>query len=66
MPKFDVTKLNVAIDRLLEVTTNPRHQFILQAYSRHRYLEVAGRYVARTMSRVCIKCGPKPIRAYSL
>jgi hypothetical protein len=44
MPKFDVTKLNVAIDRLLEVTDNPRHRFMLQAYSRHRYLEVAGRY----------------------
>lgn len=44
MPKFDVTKLNVAIDRRLEVTTNPRHRFMLMAYSRHRYLEVAGRY----------------------
>jgi hypothetical protein len=44
MPKFDVTKLNVAIDKLLETTTNPRHRFLLMAYSRHRYLEVAGRY----------------------
>jgi hypothetical protein len=44
MPKFDVTKLNVAIDRLLEVTENPRHRFLLLAYSRHRYLEIAGRY----------------------
>jgi hypothetical protein len=44
MPKFDVTKLNVAVDRLLDVTTNPRHRFMLQAYGRHRYLEVAGRY----------------------
>jgi hypothetical protein len=44
MPKFDVTKLNVAIDRLLETTDNPRHRFMLQAYSRHRYLEIAGRY----------------------
>ena len=44
MPKFDVTKLNVAIDRQLDVTKNPRHRFLLQAYSRHRYLEVAGRY----------------------
>jgi hypothetical protein len=24
MPKFDVTKLNVAIDKLLETTENPR------------------------------------------
>ena len=44
MPKFDITKLNVAIDKLLETTENPRHRFLLQAYSRHRYLEVAGRY----------------------
>lgn len=44
MAKFDVTKLNVAVDRLLEVTDNPRHRFLLQAYSRHRYLEVAGLY----------------------
>jgi hypothetical protein len=44
MPKFDVTKLNVAIDKLLETTENPRHRFLLQAFSRHRYLEVAGRY----------------------
>jgi hypothetical protein len=44
MPKFDITKLNVAIDKLLETTENLRHRFLLQAYSRHRYLEVAGRY----------------------
>ena len=44
MGKYDVTKLNVAIDRLLAVIENPRHRFLLQAYSRHRYLEVAGRY----------------------
>jgi hypothetical protein len=44
MAKYDVTKLNVAIDKLLETTTNSRHRFLLQAYSRHRYLEVAGRY----------------------
>jgi hypothetical protein len=44
MPKFDVTKLNVAVDKLLETAENPRHRFMLQAYSRHRYLEVAGRY----------------------
>ena len=44
MAKYDVTKLNVAIDRLLAETHDPRHRFLLQAYSRHRYLEVAGRY----------------------
>jgi hypothetical protein len=44
VPKFDITKLNVAIDKLLETTENPRHRFLLQSYSRHRYLEIAGRY----------------------
>ena len=44
MPKFDITKLNVAIDKLIETTINLRHKFLLMAYSRHRYLEVAGRY----------------------
>ena len=44
MPKFDITKLNVAVDKLLETTENPRHRFLLQAFGRHRYLEVAGRY----------------------
>ena len=44
MPKYDVTKLNVGVEKCLAVTTNPRHRFLLQAYSRHRYLEVAGRY----------------------
>jgi hypothetical protein len=44
MPKFDVTKLNVAVDRLLEITENPRHRFMLQVYARHRALEVSGRF----------------------
>ena len=44
MPKFDITKLNVAVDKLLEATENPKHRFMLQAFGRHRYLEVAGRY----------------------
>jgi hypothetical protein len=42
--KFDITKMNDAIDQLLAVTTNPRHRFLLQAFYRHRFLEVAGRY----------------------
>ena len=41
---FDVTKTNVAVDRMLETTENPRHRFLLQAYGRHRLLEIAGRY----------------------
>ncbi len=40
----DLTKGNVAIDRLLEVTTNPRHRYILMSYARHRLLEFSGRY----------------------
>jgi len=44
MPKYDITRLNYAIDELLETTTKPLHRFILQTYARHRALEVAGRY----------------------
>lgn len=43
MPKHDVTKTNLAIEKLLEVTTNPRHRFLLMAFYRHRYLEISGR-----------------------
>jgi hypothetical protein len=44
MAKHDVTKTNLAIEKLLEVTTNPRHRFLLMAFYRHRYLEISGRY----------------------
>ena len=44
MSKHDVTKLNVGIEKCLAITTNLRHRFLLQAYHRHRFLEVAGRY----------------------
>lgn len=44
MAKFDITKTNIAVERLIEVTENPRHRFLLLAYNRHRYLEMAGRY----------------------
>jgi hypothetical protein len=44
MRNLDITKCNVAIDRLLEVTTNPRHRFILMSYARHRHLEFSGHY----------------------
>ena len=44
MLKHDVTKTNIAIDELLKTTHNPRHKFMLLAYYRHRYLELAGRY----------------------
>jgi hypothetical protein len=41
---FDITQTNAAVRRLLEQTENPRHRFLLQAYDRHRNLEMAGRY----------------------
>jgi hypothetical protein len=44
MAHFDITETNVAVERLLEVTENPRHRYLLAAYNRHRYLEMAGRY----------------------
>ena len=42
--KLDITKTNRAIDELLQVTHNPRHRFMLQAFYRHRFLEIAGRF----------------------
>jgi hypothetical protein len=44
MFEFDITKTNIAVRELLEVTENPRHRFLLQTYDRHRNLEMAGRY----------------------
>ena len=54
MPKFDVstfdikrldiTEQNVAVEKVLAATTDPRHRYLLQAYLRHRYLESAGRH----------------------
>lgn len=44
MLAFDITQTNAAVERLLEVTENPRHRFLLETYNRHRYLEMAGRY----------------------
>jgi hypothetical protein len=44
MFEHDITRTNIAVERLLESTENPRHRFLLQAYNRHRYLEMAGRY----------------------
>lgn len=41
---LDITKQNVAVEKVLAQTTNPRHRHLLQAYLRHRYLESAGRY----------------------
>jgi hypothetical protein len=44
MGRFDITQTNEAVERLIETTENPRHLFLLHAYNRHRYLEMAGRY----------------------
>ena len=44
MARLDITKTNEAVERLLAVTTDPRHRFLLAAYDRHRKLEMAGRY----------------------
>jgi hypothetical protein len=43
MAKFGITQVNVAVRRLLEQTENPRHRHLLQAYDRHRLLEITGR-----------------------
>ncbi|GAA4807779.1 hypothetical protein ACFQ0K_02375 [Nocardioides caeni] len=44
MSRFDITRTNIAVERLLETTDNPRHRYLLEAYNRHRYLEMAGRW----------------------
>ena len=44
MSRLDITKQNVAVEKMLEHTDNPRHRYLLQAYLRHRYLESAGRW----------------------
>lgn len=44
MSRFDISQTNRAVERLIETTDNPRHLYLLHAYNRHRYLEMAGRY----------------------
>ena len=44
MSRFDITRTNIAVQRLLETTDNPRHRWLLHAYDRHRNLEMAGRW----------------------
>ena len=46
MSRFDITKTNSAVERLIETSENPRHLYLLHAYNRHRYLEMAGRFEA--------------------
>lgn len=42
--RLDITRTNAAVTALIEVTENPRHRYLLQAYDRHRNLEHAGRF----------------------
>ncbi|MDQ3484171.1 MAG: hypothetical protein M3445_01960 [Actinomycetota bacterium] len=42
--RLDITKQNAAVEKVLELTDNPRHRYLLQSYLRHRYLESAGRW----------------------
>lgn len=42
--QLDITKQNIAVEKVLERTENPRHRYMLQSYLRHRYLESAGRW----------------------
>ena len=44
MPKYGITETNIEVERLLDKTQNPRHRYLLMAFARHRYLEIAGRY----------------------
>src|SRR6516164_8431729 len=44
MNRFDITQTNAAVERLIETMDNPRHLYLLHAYNRHRYLEMAGRF----------------------
>ena len=44
MSRLDITKQNVAVEKVLAHTENPRHRYLLQSYLRHRYLESAGRW----------------------
>jgi len=44
MTRFDITQTNAAVERLIETTDNPRPLYLLHAYNRHRYLEMAGRF----------------------
>lgn len=41
---LDITQQNVAVEKVLAGTDNPRHRYLLQSYLRHRYLESAGRW----------------------
>ena len=63
MTRFDITQTNAAVERLIETTENPRHLYLLHAYNRHRYLEMAGRYkeiFAPDMAAMLASAGLEP------
>jgi hypothetical protein len=55
MAKFDIAKVNAGVLQTLEVTENPRHRYLLQAYDRHRLLEIAGRHKEIFTSEMTVK-----------
>jgi hypothetical protein len=57
MAKLDITRTNDAVTRLLEVTENPRHRYMLLTYYRHRFLEIAGFLRSLGVTR---KSSPRP------
>lgn len=44
MSRLDITRQNIAVEKVLKATDDPRHRYLLEAYLRHRYLESAGRW----------------------
>jgi hypothetical protein len=42
--QLDITETNLAVRKLIEVTEDPRHRYLLEVYDRHRNLEHAGRF----------------------
>jgi hypothetical protein len=42
VPKYDIAKLNVALDRPLAVTENPRHHFYSKRITGTGFWEIAG------------------------
>jgi hypothetical protein len=42
--RLDITRTNIAVERLIEPTESHRHRYIPQAYDGHRNLEYAGRF----------------------
>jgi hypothetical protein len=66
MAKLDRTKTNIAIERLLAVTENPRHRLLRMAYYRHRFLEIAGRYEAICVPEMMVEDPVYHVRALGI